>query len=87
MGKQLELRYTPFPHPVKGLTGAGFAKMVCKILSPKGLEVKILTTKDLGRYLLFLHITASALTMICSLNSVVKVGCHIGDEENAGRSP
>ncbi len=38
----------PFPHPLKAATGAGFAKMPGKILSHKGLEVKILTTKDLG---------------------------------------
>ncbi len=34
--------------PLEALTGAGFAKMVCKILSAKGLEVKILTTKELS---------------------------------------
>jgi hypothetical protein len=39
---------TPLPLlPLKALTGAGFTKCVCKILSRKGLEVKILITKDL----------------------------------------
>jgi hypothetical protein len=41
---------TPLPPmPLKGLTGAGSAKMVCKILIRKGLEVKILITKDFDR--------------------------------------
>ena len=31
----------PPPLPLKGLLGAGFARMVCKILSRKDLEVKI----------------------------------------------
>jgi hypothetical protein len=31
------------------LLGAGSAKSVCKILMSKSLEVKILTTKNLGR--------------------------------------
>ena len=39
--------YPPSPHPLKALTGAGSAKMLCKILSPKGLEVKILEAKNL----------------------------------------
>jgi hypothetical protein len=32
---------------LKGLTGAGFAKMLCKILSRYDLEVKILITQHL----------------------------------------
>ena len=40
------LRYPPpSPIPLNGARGAGSAKSVCKILSPKGLEVKILKTK------------------------------------------
>jgi len=31
----------PSPHRPKLLLGAGFTKMLCKILSPNGLEVKI----------------------------------------------
>ena len=38
----------PSPYPLKASTGAGFTKCVCKILSPKGLEVKILKTKHLA---------------------------------------
>ena len=41
----------PPPPPLKALTGAGSAKMLCKILSPKGLEVKILITNDLLAFL------------------------------------
>ena len=43
----------------KAARGTGFAKMACKILSPKGLEVKILTTKNLGcsRAILFVPLT------------------------------
>src|ERR1700720_1070444 len=37
----------PGPLPLKGLTGAGFCKKGCKILSASGLEVKFMTTKDL----------------------------------------
>ena len=37
----------PLPHRLNAATGAGFAKMVCKILSPNSLEVKILRTKEL----------------------------------------
>ena len=39
---------TPLPLLLKPATGAGFAKYVCKILSPKGLEVKILKTQHLA---------------------------------------
>ena len=39
--------YPPSPHLLKVLTGAGSAKLFYKILSPKGLEVKILKPKDL----------------------------------------
>jgi hypothetical protein len=43
--------HPPPPVPLKAATGAGFANMfaksACKILSPKGLEVKILKTKYL----------------------------------------
>jgi hypothetical protein len=47
-GKKFWFRGTPLPYPLlKALTGAGFAKMVCKILSRKGLEVNILITKNL----------------------------------------
>ncbi len=46
--ENLGLRGIPPPsHPLKALTGTGSAKMLCKILSPKGLEVKILKTKGL----------------------------------------
>jgi hypothetical protein len=44
------------PTPVKCLTGAGFAKSVCKILRAKELEVKILKTKELGCFLGPAHI-------------------------------
>jgi hypothetical protein len=39
--------YPPPPSPLKALLGAEFAKMLCKILSPKGLGVTILITKNL----------------------------------------
>ena len=38
----------PSTYPLKALLGAGSAKMVCKILMSKSLEVKILRTKSLG---------------------------------------
>jgi hypothetical protein len=41
--------YPPPPLPLNALTGVGFAKMLCKILSRKRLEVKILTTNPLFR--------------------------------------
>ncbi len=47
-GKYRVWRYPPSPHPRNGLLGAGFAKIVCKILIADGLEVKILTTNGLG---------------------------------------
>jgi hypothetical protein len=51
-GKFEVARVPPLPPtPVKGLTGAGFAKSVCKILRAKGLEVKILKTIELQRFL------------------------------------
>jgi hypothetical protein len=37
----------PSPYPLNTATGAGFAKMLCKILSGEGLEVKILSTNEL----------------------------------------
>jgi len=40
----------PPPIPWKGLLGAGLAKSVCKILIADGLEVKILTTNELGLF-------------------------------------
>jgi hypothetical protein len=43
------------PPPPNASTGAGFAKMLCKILMAKNLEVKILTTKDLGPLPRFLY--------------------------------
>jgi hypothetical protein len=39
------------PTPVKGLTGAGFTKSICKILKAKDLKVKILKTKELRPFL------------------------------------
>jgi hypothetical protein len=51
-GKLGGARVSPLPPtPVKGLTGAGFAKSVCKILRAKELEVKILKTRELERFL------------------------------------
>jgi hypothetical protein len=38
---------TPITTPLKGLTGAGSAKMVYKTLSRNELKVKILITKEL----------------------------------------
>ena len=42
-GKIFGLRglYPPLPYPPKRLLGAGFAKVLRKILSPNGLEIKI----------------------------------------------
>jgi hypothetical protein len=36
------------PYLLKALLGAALAKSVCKILMSNNLEVKILTTNDLG---------------------------------------
>jgi hypothetical protein len=50
-GKVWGFEGTPLPPPpLKALTGAGFAKMPCKVLSPKGLEVKSLITKSLRAF-------------------------------------
>jgi hypothetical protein len=79
LGRSVDVeRYPPSSTPRKALTSAGFAKMVCKILSPKGLEVRILITSELRHYSPYGFYTASALTMICSLSFWVKVGRHIG---------
>jgi hypothetical protein len=49
VGKTTYLEGIPPPLiPLKVLLDAAFAKSVCKILSGKELEVKILTTKELG---------------------------------------
>ena len=48
--------YPPPPPPPNALTGAGSAKMARKILSRKGLEVKILTTKDLQPFLRWVRV-------------------------------
>jgi hypothetical protein len=45
----------PPSHALKALTGAAFAKMLCKILSHSALRVKILTTKDLLPFLRLLR--------------------------------
>jgi len=37
----------PSPQPLNSLTGAAFAKVLCKILSRKDLAVTILTIKNL----------------------------------------
>jgi hypothetical protein len=51
--------------------------MVCKILSPNDLEVKIdLDNKRLTGGCALLACTASALTMIGALDFEVKVGFH-----------
>jgi hypothetical protein len=47
-GKDDGLEVPPPPPRLKPALGAGFAKLVCKILSPKELEVKILIAKELG---------------------------------------
>ncbi len=45
-------RGTPSPSPpLQGFTDAGFAKSACKILSGKGLKVKILILKELRCFL------------------------------------
>lgn len=66
------------PPSLKPLTGARFAKMLCKILSRKGLEVKILIAKNLRAFGRGDACTARALTMICLLFIEGKVRCHIG---------
>ena len=66
-GKRWIRGYTPAPNPLKRLTGAGFAKMACKILSRKDLEAKILKTNDLLHSWRFLC-AQPLLPMICSLN-------------------
>src|SRR5260370_17585199 len=45
------LGFGGIPPSLKAATGARFAKMACKILSPKDLEVKILRTKELRPFL------------------------------------
>src|ERR1017187_186577 len=52
-GRKWESLLVSTPHPppptaLKPATGAGFTKCVCKILSLKGLEVKILKTRHLA---------------------------------------
>ena len=42
-------RYPPAPCPLRVLLGAGSAKIACKTLMSKALEVKILRTRNLGR--------------------------------------
>ncbi len=68
--------YPPPPTPLNALTGAGFAKSVCKILMSKNLEVKILTTQELGPLSRYIY-TASALTMLRLFEVGGKVGCHM----------
>ena len=48
MGIPGVLESTPPLKPVNALSGAGFARMPRKILSPKGLGVKILISKNLS---------------------------------------
>jgi hypothetical protein len=51
LGKGGGVGGTPPPPPLlKAALGAGFTKMVCKILSPKELEVKILIAKGLAAF-------------------------------------
>jgi hypothetical protein len=60
---------------MKALLGAASAKVVRKILSLKGLEVKILMTNGLGRA--FLALAAPCATaMIADFECGGKVGCH-----------
>jgi hypothetical protein len=54
-GKSRVFRSPPSPHALNAATGAGFAKMLCKILSGKGLEVKTLSTNELDSYSRFLR--------------------------------
>ena len=49
-------RGTPSPPSLNPAPGAAFTKSACKILSPKGLRVKILKTRQLRRRLRFLHL-------------------------------
>ena len=46
-GKSRVFEEYPLSHPLNASTGAGFARMLCKILSGKGLKVKILSTDEL----------------------------------------
>jgi len=73
----------PSPTSLKSLTGAGLAKMVRKILSALGLEVKILTTKDLAVDGLISIRLSRPAPMIARMKSSVKVARHkIAVEKN-----
>src|ERR1700734_3523412 len=75
-GKVRSFEPYPLPHRLwKPATGAGSAKCVCKILSPKGLEVKILKTKSLAA-LLSAVATASPLAECHGFFRGRKVRCH-----------
>jgi hypothetical protein len=50
LGKTWLFDIAPLPPLVDALTGAGLAKMVCKILRANHLEVTILRTNDLERF-------------------------------------
>jgi hypothetical protein len=73
---------TPLPHPSERLDWRGVCKNALQNLEPQGFRGQNLDNKGLRARFAALAQTASALTMICSLNLEVKVRCHRGGAEN-----
>ena len=70
--------YPPPPPPSESRDWRGVCKNGLQNLEPQGFRGQNLENKGVRALLAISACTASALTMICSLNFRVKVRCHIG---------
>jgi hypothetical protein len=68
----------PLPPTSESLNWRGVCKKCPQNLEPQGVRGQNLETKGLIASVWTLVYTASALSMICSLDFEVKVGCHMG---------
>lgn len=66
----------PSPHPSESRDRRGACKNGLQNLEPEGVRGQNLENKEVVAVLAIVSSTASALTMICSLNFTVKVRCH-----------
>src|SRR5271165_6417962 len=77
LGKARVLRGTPLPPPSESPDWRGVCKNAPQNLEPQGFRGQNLENKKVRACFAISACTASALAMICSLSSRVKVGCHI----------
>lgn len=83
LGKNLRFRVSPLPPTSERLDWGGVCKSGVQNLEPQRFRGQNLESKGVIAIPKLLVRTASALTIICSSNSGVKVRCHMDCVENA----